>query len=378
MTTTVCLAANTLYYPHGGGHRWVYLNWALGLRALGCRVVWLEEAEEKYPAGDVGRGVAALRRQLAPYGLADDIALLGWPDGPPARQLADGCDGLDAVADADVLVSFRYGMAEQVVRRFRRSVLVDIDPGLLQIWMSRGQLPVAGYDRYLTTSEAVAAGAVQIPDVGVAWRHAPPPVALDWWHVHPRPTGAPFTTVSHWGSDVEWVDDGSDVYRNDKQAGFAPFADLPSRTTQPLELALCLSPWQEAHDVPSLRARGWRVRQSRTVAATPWDYQRYIQQSAGEFSWTKPSCVRLANAWVSDRTLCYLASGKPAVVGHTGPSRLLPDAAGLFRVGDAEQAARALQTIADHYDEHCRLARELAEESFDARQVAAGVLEDVL
>ena len=34
MSVTVCLApAQTIEYPEGGGHLWVYLNWALGLRA---------------------------------------------------------------------------------------------------------------------------------------------------------------------------------------------------------------------------------------------------------------------------------------------------------------------------------------------------------
>ena len=42
MSRTVCLAANCIGYPEGGGHLWVYLNWALGLRALGCRVTWME------------------------------------------------------------------------------------------------------------------------------------------------------------------------------------------------------------------------------------------------------------------------------------------------------------------------------------------------
>jgi hypothetical protein len=31
----------TLGYPEGAGHLWVYLNWALSLHALGCRVIWL-------------------------------------------------------------------------------------------------------------------------------------------------------------------------------------------------------------------------------------------------------------------------------------------------------------------------------------------------
>jgi|GEM_PF-5613582 len=44
MTATVCLLANTIHYPFGGGHFWAYLNWALGLRAIGCNVIWMERA----------------------------------------------------------------------------------------------------------------------------------------------------------------------------------------------------------------------------------------------------------------------------------------------------------------------------------------------
>ena len=89
----------------------------------------------------------------------------------------------------------------------------------------------------------------------------------------------------------------------------------------------------------------------------------------------KPAYVRFQTAWISDRTLCYLASGKPAVVQHTGPSRFLPDAAGLFRFRDIDEAARHLDAAAADYDRHCRLARQLAEEYFDARKVVASVLE---
>jgi hypothetical protein len=127
-----------------------------------------------------------------------------------------------------------------------------------------------------------------------------------------------------------------------------------------------------------LEERGWRVRHSYDVASTPWDYQHYVQESSGEFSCVKPSCVRLQNAWVSDRTLCYLASGKPAVIEHTGPSRFLPDAEGLFRFRTIDEAARALEKLADDYDHQCQLARELAEEHFEARTVVGHVLEQAL
>ncbi|HET6313463.1 MAG TPA: hypothetical protein VFH60_06480, partial [Chloroflexia bacterium] len=163
---------------------------------------------------------------------------------------------------------------------------------------------------------------------------------------------------------------------NDKRDGFLPFLGLPCRTAQPLELALYLEGDQTERR--ALEARGWRVRESVEVAATPCDYQGYIQASRGEFSCVKPSCVRMQNAWISDRTLCYLASGKPAVVQHTGTSRFLPDAAGLFRFSDLGEAARCLDAVASDYERHGRLARALAEEHFDARKVVGSVLERAL
>src|SRR5207244_13360308 len=119
------------------------------------------------------------------------------------------------------------------------------------------------------------------------------------------------------------------------------------------------------------------IRPSWEVSRTPEAYRTYIQQSKGEFSCAKPSCMLLQNAWISDRTLCYLASGKPAVVQHTGASRFLPDAEGLFRFRTVEEAARALSAVESDYEHHSRLARELAEE-FDSRQVVARVLERAL
>ena len=163
-------------------------------------------------------------------------------------------------------------------------------------------------------------------------------------------------------------------YANRKRDGFFPFLDRPRRAPVPLELAIAGA----GPDLAMLRDRGWNVSDALVIAATPWDYQSYIQASRGEFGCAKPSCVRLQNAWLSDRTLCYLASGKPAVVQHTGPSQFLPDAAGLFRFRDLEEALRHLKTATADYECHSKLARALAEEHFDARKVAAGVLERAL
>src|SRR5438128_12491510 len=146
------------------------------------------------------------------------------------------------------------------------------------------------------------------------------------------------------------------------------FLDIPRRMRERLELAVGLAD-DDAEERTNLVQHGWHLKNPREVARTPSDYRRYIQGSRGEFSCVKPSCVKLQNAWISDRTLCYLASGKPAVVQHTGPSRFLPGSAGLFRFRDLEEAARCLDIVRADYDHQCELARALAEEYFDAGHV---------
>jgi hypothetical protein len=110
----------------------------------------------------------------------------------------------------------------------------------------------------------------------------------------------------------------------------------------------------------------------------PRDYQRYVQSSKGEFSCAKPLYVRLETAMITDRTLHYLASGKPAIVQHTGPSSFLPDDEGLFRVRDSDEAARALAAAEADYERQSQLARKLVEEEFDAAAVVHDLLERAL
>jgi len=373
MNTTVCLAANALRFARASGHLWVYLNWALGLRAVGCRVIWLEVIAPNFPAQELRALVRDLKSHLEPYRLGECLALCSSTDEPLPRHLGEGCLDSEEAVEADLLLNLVYDIPP--VRRFRRSALVDIDPGLTQIWMSQG-LKVLHHDLYFTTGETVGQPGASFPDCGLRWHHTPPVVFLPAWPAQwqASPTAA-YTTITNWWG--EWVEFQGPVYENGKRSGFLPFLDLPLRTTQPLELALCLE-WDKEIESATLRERGWRVQDAWKVAPTPLDYQHYIQNSLGEFSCVKPSCVRLQNAWVSDRTLCYLASGKPAVIQHTGPSRFLPDRAGLFRFRDLEEAAQCLETAAADYESQCKLARGLAEEHFDAQKIVQRVLEKAL
>jgi hypothetical protein len=375
MSAVVCLApARTLAYPQGGGHLWVYLQWALALRALGHRVIWLEGIDARDPARDARAMVAALESRLKSYALADSLALFSLSDEPLPPDVAEGTLDLDAAAEADLLLNLWHSLPASVVSRFRRSAFVDTDPGLLQIWMTRGDVRVAPHHVYFTIGETVGTPAARFPDCGVRWHYTPPPVFLPEWPPMPADPTAPYTTVTHWwGSTFEF--DGRTI-SEEKLVSFLEYEALPSRTRVTLELAVCLVE-HYAHWRNRLEPLGWKIRQAWEVSATPEQYRAYIQQSRGEFSCAKPAYVNLANAWISDRTLCYLASGKPAVVQHTGESRFLPDAAGLFRFRNLDEALQALSAVESDYERHSRLARRLAEK-FDACHVVARVLEQAL
>jgi hypothetical protein len=372
--TEVWLAAKTLYYPQAGGHFWAYLIWALGLRALGCRVVWLEAVSADRPPDEVRAHVAALKSRLSAHGLAD-VALCAWEGRALPAALAQGCIPLEHAADADLLLNLQYGTHPSVLRRFRRSALIDIDPGQAQIWMSEGQINVAPHDVYFSIGETVGTPQARFPDCGLTWHHTPPPVYLPAWPVIAAGADAPYTTVSNWWG--EWMEYRGEVFNNDKRTAFLEFLDLPAHTRARLELALTLAE-HDADEARMLTGRGWRVRHARDVSSTPEQYRAYIQQSRGEYSCAKPAYVRYDTGWVSDRTLCYLASGKPAVVQHNGRSRYLPDAHGMLRFRTLAEAARALSTVEAEYDRHCGAARALAEEHFDAEKVIRRVLERAL
>jgi hypothetical protein len=369
MATNIWLAVSTLGAPTAGGHRWVYLNWALGLRAAGCTVFWLEEVNSSEPETTLATNLDALKSHLEPYGLSESIALCDERGRSAGRGSTNSCFDLEAAPEADLLLNFVYELPAAVVGRFRRSALIDIDPGLTQIWISEGQLTPASHDVYFSIGETVGQPGARFPDCGLRWQYTPPAIFLPAWPATPACAAAPYTTVTNWWQG--WVHMQGQSYSNTKRDGFLPFLDLPRRTTVPLEVAISYA----EDDHAMLEDAGWRVRDALTVASTPWAYQSYIQASRGEFSCAKPSGIRLRNAWVSDRTLCYLASGKPAVVQHTGRSRFLPDAAGLFRFRTLAEAAHCLETAAADYERHCALARVLAEDHFDAQKVARCVLE---
>jgi hypothetical protein len=290
---------------------------------------------------------------------------------------------LEEAVGADLFLNLGYDLDAGVVGRFRRSAFVDIDPGLTQLWMHLGQLDVARHDVYFTLGESVGRPGSRIPTAGIDWVYTPPPVFLPAWA--PGGIGAAraengrntaYTTVSNWWGQTDWLIVDGTIIDNSKRAAFLEYLDLPSRSSATLELALPLDPgFDLTGDAERLERHGWRVRHALDVSGTAEDHQAYVWGSRGEFSCMKRGYALFETAWTGERALNYLASGRPVIVQHTGRSRFLPDAEGLFRFRTVDEAAVCLESAERDWDRHSRAARALSEEYFDAGKVVRTVLE---
>jgi hypothetical protein len=376
---TVCVSASISYFNRSGGHPWLYLNWVHGLEDAGSNVIWLERVDPaRFPDG-IDDYLAAVHAVFREHDVRARLALASATGTPLPWDGRDDYLTLDSAADeADLYLNLAYHSDAGVVGRFRRSAFVDQDPGVVQLCLNDGTLQIGEHDLYFTIGETVGRPGSRIPDCGLSWLHTPPPVSLRAW---PRVNGggARYTTVSNWWGSEEWVELDGEPVSNEKRTAFLEFLEVPSRTEAEIELALTLGPWDvDRAERTRLEDHGWHVRPLWEEPWGPAEYQAYVQGSRGEFSCAKPLYVRLETAMLHDRTLHYLASGKPAVVQHTGPSEYLPEAEGLFRFRNVEEAARALAAVEADYDAHCESARALAQEHFAADAVARGLLERAL
>src|ERR1043166_9293816 len=104
MSATVCLSAHTMSYPEGGGHLWAHLNWALGLRSLGCKVLWLERARvtASNPVSRVMLCVETLKKSLRHSGSVDCVFFHPPADAPLPKEVTAKCLGIEAAAEADL------------------------------------------------------------------------------------------------------------------------------------------------------------------------------------------------------------------------------------------------------------------------------------
>jgi hypothetical protein len=87
--------------------------------------------------------------------------------------------------------------------------------------------------------------------------------------------------------------------------------------------------------------------------------------------------VDTRSGWFSDRSACYLASGRPVLAQDTGLGNLLPCGEGLVIFSTLEEAVAGVEDITGDFERHSRAAREIAEEHFAAERVLPRLLQDL-
>jgi hypothetical protein len=378
------VAGYIVRYPLGG-HVLAELHYLRGLQQLGFEVVFVEEAQAEWSlcfdprrremTDDPTTGLAVLQRELKPLGLDRSWCFVdarGAWRGMTAGEFRALC------RRAKLLLSRSNVTWLEEFRECPVRLLVDTDPGFTQFRLPEQPTPsisgwASAYDftHHFTYGERIGRADCPIPTVGFAWQPTRSPVALDLVAEKFTPDATHFTTVMSW-SHREPIEYGGETY-GQKDIEFRRVMELPARVGPVLEIALAGNNAPRAE----IEAAGWRLTDPLAMAGTVEDYRAYIAQSRGEFSVAVNLEVKTRSGWFSDRSAAYLATGKPVVAQDTGFSEFLPCGEGLLAFSTMEEAGAAIEAIQRDYPRHCRAARRIAEEWFDARKVLGQMLKEV-
>lgn len=371
------IVAGTIGRSGLGGQAWAVLQYLLGFRALGHDVYYLEDCgvsswvydweraewttELDYPA-------AYVRASLEPVGFANkwiyrtnDGAI-----GVPLNEFIDVCQRADLL----IMRAVPLWVWRDEYNAPKRRAFIDVDPGFTQISIAQRDKGiaegVARCERRFTVGQRVGSGNCPIPTEVGPWIPTLPPVFLPQW---PRLTTAAdeFTSIIRWQGFREAQHQGAAYGQRDKE--FPKFFDLPKLTGQKFRVAMI------GTKPETLTARGWEVAPGEVISKTPQSYREFIQASRGEFCVPKHGYVATRGGWCSDRSVCYLASGRPVLMEETGISECVKTGAGLVTFTDLEAAAAAVQRVNADYEAHSLAARALAENVFSTDKVLPRLLD---
>lgn len=357
-----------------GGAAWTRLSWILGFARLGHDVYFVEQMA---PSTAVDAASAAFFTSVTTeFGLRGRASLVsergGAAVGLPLRDM------IAIAGAADLLVNISGHLTMMALkRRCRRRAFIDLDPGYTQFWAAQGLAVehLADHDAYFTVGENIGTRDCSIPTLGLDWQPIRQPVLLDEWPALAAPVDRRFTTIASWRGAYGRVTHGGGAY-GVKAHEFRKFAPFAACSPWPVEIALDAHPADHA-DVDMLRLHGWRVADPQAVAGDPGAFRRYVQQSAAEFSVAQGIYVETNSGWFSDRTVRYLASGRPVLVQDTGFSKRYPQGCGLVSFSTLEAAAAGARAIARDYEMHAAAARSIAEEYFASDRVLNDVLDRI-
>lgn len=364
--------------PHQGGATWAVLQYLLGLQRLGHDVYFVEPIKES-ALRPVGTSLTAsdnaryLDEVAAEFGFTGRCALLlsgsRQTHGLPFDQLQKVARRTQILLNISGLLQDPDLISPIAVRAY-----LDLDPAFNQLWQAVDGIDMrfAGHTHHVTIGQAIGTPGCTVPTCGYEWIKTWQPIVLEKWPVATGLEYPALTTIANWRGYGSIHHQG--VHYGQKVHSLRPLIRLPTRTTEKLLLALSIHP-DETRDIAALAENGWQCVDPARVANSPARYQQFIQGSWAEFGLAKSGYVVSRCAWFSDRSVCYLASGRPVLAQDTGLKNLLPGDEGILLFETLDDALSGLAELRENYSRHARRARAIAAEYFDSDRVLRRLLQ---
>jgi len=362
---------------------WQLLHHLIGLRALGLEVYYIEDhggyvydAIAQTFVSDSSNNINLVGRILDRFGFAGRWAFRDPITQDYVGMAKDKC--LKLIRESDAVINL-CGASEpgEVHLASPMMIYLETDPGVFQVNIERrdpiAMLNVSAHKLFFTYAANIGQPDCRVPTAGLAWHPTRPPVLLDEWHPGVGPASpSAFTTVGTWRNQGNDIEVGDTTYYWSKHVNFVKVLDVARRAGQPIELATDV---KSGPDYDRAVAGGFTFRPVVPMSLDIDDYREYISSSRGEFTVSKDLYVRTRSGWFSDRTVCYLAAGRPVITQFTGFEKYIPTGIGLLGFDDADSAVDAIRTVNSDYPRHAEAAREIAAEYFDALKLLDAIAE---
>jgi len=365
---------------------WQHIHYIVGLQRLGHEVYFIEDSARLpyHPdtfeiTDEFDYASEILARMAKDFGFENRWSYCAryLPRHPTAGLPLKKIRQLYRDADAILNICGTQEFNDDLLKS-DRILYVESDPGVEQIKIDKGVSSTIDYlgrhHALFTFGENVGTKNFPVPIHGLKWLPTRQPVVTDLWKTNRSPArAAVFTSVANWSTsglkDIEWR---GEKYLWSKSREFLRFVAAPKRAGETFELATDI---KDDKTREKFVRNGWRFRSPLDLSADYWLYRDYIQKSKGEFTVAKDQYVRLNTGWFSDRSVCYLAAGRPVIIQETGFSKLYGGEGGLFAFESLGDIAEAVREINGDYAKHSRAARQIARENFEAEKVLNCLLE---
>jgi len=356
------------------------MNWVKGLESLGWEV-WItehltsDELEAPEPGHTRSPQEEFWHETAAEFGLSDRQCLIIDGKSPDLEKFRDFCAG----ADLFLNYSGQFKMLDLLGDRMTKGYL-DVDPAFTQLWVETcgTDMNFAGHDLFLTVGSNFHSPNLRLPRTSQEWIPLLAPVPAEYYRGRLAAAGgadsrSAWTTVSHWYGYNDLIWEGKTY--GGKRDSLHALANLPHMTGAPFAIASDLQPGWEDYD-PFIDG-GWKLISSADVCRDVDSYLRFIAGSRGEIGVAKGGYVVSRGGWISDRSVIYLALGRPVVLQDTGWPEVVTPRPGLLPFADVAGAAQRIAEAEDNLDAHSNGARQLADEVFAPASALKPLLERV-